>query len=156
MKNKSLFLDFDETEDVSVVLVRLKREQPFHELFFKINRLNSFKFFRKNDLEIEDYFGYYNFPIFEAFDRHTQVTFRIIINHSYDFRRKEKPIEGLFDLLEEEKYFIHPGINLILFSKEGNCDFSVINLPKELVSSVEEYKLYSEEKLYETILNYDE
>ena len=148
MKNKSLFLDFDETEDVSVVLVRLKREQPFHELFFKINRLNSFKFFRKNDLEIEDYFGYYNFPIFEAFDRHTQVTFRIIINHSYDFRRKEKPIEGLFDLLEEEKYFIHPGINLILFS--------VINLPKELVSSVEEYKLYSEEKLYEIILNYDE
>ena len=95
MKNKSLFLDFDETEDVSVALVRLKREQPFHELFFKINRLNSFKFFRKNDLEIEDYFGYYNFPIFEAFDRHTQVTFRIIINHSYDFRRKEKPIEGL-------------------------------------------------------------
>ena len=47
-------------------------------------------------------------------------------------------------------------LNLIIFSKEGNCDFSVINLPKELVSSVEEYKLSSEEKLYEIILNYDE
>lgn len=156
MKNKSLFLDFDETEDVLLVLVRLKKKLPFHELFFKINRLNSFQFFRKKDIEIEDYFGYYYFPIFEAFDKHTQITFRVIINQSYDFHRKEKPIEGLFDLLEEEKYFIHVGIDLILFSKEGDCDFSVINLPKELVNSIEEYTLSSEEELYETILNYDE
>ena len=80
----------------------------------------------------------------------------MIINQSYDFHRKEKPIEGLFDLLEEKKYFIHLGIDLILFSKEGDCDFSVINLPKELVNSIEEYTLSSEEELYETILNYDE
>lgn len=156
MKNKTLFLDFDHEEEISVALVKLKQKLPYHELFFKINQLNLFQFFRKKDLQVEDFSSYHSFPIFETFDELSQTTFRVMANQSCDVQRKEKPIEGLFDLIEEEKFFIREEVDFIIFSKEGGNNFSAIHLPEEYVNSVEEYWLYPEEELYQTILNYDE
>lgn len=154
MKSKALFLDFDNEEEILVVLVKLKQKLPYHELFFKINQLNLFQFFRKKDLQIEDFSGYHSFPIFEAFDEHTQTTFRVMLNRSFNFRRKERSIRGLFDFIEEERFFICEEVDLIIFSKERGNDFSVVHLPEGWVK--EEYQLSSEEELYQTILNYDE
>lgn len=79
----------------------------------------------------------------------------MMANQPINFERKEgKSIESLFELVEE-KYFINDDINFILFSKEGNDDFSTIKFPEELVE-VEDYFVNYEEELYQIILNYDE
>lgn len=149
-------MDFDEEEDISVGLIRLKKNIPYHELFFEINQQNTFSFSRKADLRIEDFLGIYYFPIFGAFDELTQAHFTIIANQSCDSERKEKPIEGLFDLIVEEKYFINRNIDFILFSKENGEDFTTLNLPKKSVFPMEIYTLNLGEELYQIILDYDE
>lgn len=155
MKNKKLILDLEEEDCISVGLVRLSKDIPHHELFFKINQQNQFYFSRKKDLLIEDFSGYYKFPIFEAFDESLKNTFIMMANQPINFERKEgKSIESLFELVEE-KCFINNNINFIIFSKEGNDDFSTINFPKEWVE-VENYSINYEEELYQIILNYDE
>ncbi|MDO4762949.1 MAG: IPExxxVDY family protein [Flavobacteriaceae bacterium] len=156
MKNKNLVLTFDEEEFVSVELLKLKQKIPYHELFFKINQQNSFYFSRRKDLVIEDDSGYYQFPVFEGFDEVRQITYTIIANQSYDFRRKEKQIVGLFDLIEEEKFFINSNIDFILFSKEGETDFSALNLPKDWFYTMQNCSLNLEDELYQIILDYDE
>lgn len=155
MKNKKLILDLEEEDCISVGLVRLSKDIPHHELFFKINQQNQFYFSRKKDLLVEYFSGYYNFPIFEAFDESLKNTFIMMANKSINFKRKEgKSIENLFELVEE-KCFINDNINFILFSREGNNDFSTIKFPKEWVE-VEDYSVNYEEELYQIILNYDE
>lgn len=149
-------MDFDEEEYVSVGGIKLKQKLPYHELFFKINQQNTFQFFRKKDLLIEDFSGFYNFPIFETYDDVTQNIYRVMVNKFCGFERKERPIEGLFDLVVEDKFFIDEDIDLIIFSKEECGDFSVVKIPEECLDSMEIYTLSSEEELYEIILNYDE
>lgn len=155
MKNNKFVLDFEE-EDVLVGILRLKQILPYHELFFKVNKLNPFHFSRKKDLKVEGFSGFYNFPIFETFDTVTQTKLRVIANQSYSFERKEKPIEGLFDLIEEDKFFINQNVDFILFSNENCADFSAINFPIEYFYQLEEYSLSSEDELYQIILDYDE
>lgn len=156
MKNKKLFLDLDEEECISVGLIRLKKKLPYHEFFFRINQQNTFQFCRKKDLLIEDFSGYYNFPIFEAYNKLAQTTYRIIANKSCGSQRKEKPIEELFDLITEDKFFINENIDFIIFSKEEGGDFSLMKIPEDWLQSMEFYTLSSEQELYQTILNYDE
>lgn len=155
MKNKKIFLDFDDEDSVLVGLIKLKQEMPYHELFFGINNLNQFNFVRKKDLEIRDFLGVYYFPQFETYDEVSQSTFIIFANKLCDFRKIEGANLSLFDTIGEEKFFVNKEIDFILFSKEGWEDFSGINLP-ESVSSVEEYCVEPEEELYEIITNYDE
>lgn len=156
MKNKKIFLDFDDEDSVLVGLIKLKQEIPYHELFFKINNLNRFNFVRKRDLEIRDFSGEYYFPQFETYDAVSQSTFIIFANRPCDFKKIESESQSLFDNIGEEKYFINREIDFILFSKEGWEDFSGINLPEEWTNLVEEYCVEPEEELYEIITNYDE
>lgn len=149
-------MSFDEEEFVSVGLLKLKQKSPYHELFFKINQQNSFYFSRRKDLMVEDDSGYYHFPIFEAFDEVKQTTYTIIANQSYDFKRKEKQIMGLFDFIEEEKFFINTNVDFIVFSKERETDFSSLHLPSEWFYPIENYSLNLEDELYQIILDYDE
>jgi len=53
-------LDDIEFEDITIALVRLAKDIPAHEFFYKINQNNNLSFSRKKDLVFHgDYFDYF-------------------------------------------------------------------------------------------------
>lgn len=143
-----------EEENISVGLIKLRKDIPYQELFFKINQLNPFNFTRKKDLQIEDNFGKYDFPIYEAFNEMTRSHFVVLVNKPCAIYQQETDEKSLFDLIET-KYLLKPEITLIIFAKEIWEDFSVINTPTEWVQDLQEYSLSQKEELYHIILNYE-
>ena len=125
MKNNKIFLDFEE-EEIVIGLIKLKQQIPHHELFFKVNQLNLFNFYRVDDLRAEDSFRCYKFPKFETYDELTQAKFTIFANKSFWSETKQT-------------------------SPDGWEDFSNINFPQDWVDSVEEHLLSSEQELYQII-----
>lgn len=154
MKTKKLFLDFDDEEPLLVGTIQRKQEISTHELLFKINQLNNFQFFRKSDLEVEDFSGIHHFPLYEAYDKLSQTKLIIIANQSCHYIRKT-PVGGLFDHIEE-KFFLREDIDFIIFAPSGGDDFSHITLPSEWLTPIECISIAPEEELYPIIWNYDE
>ena len=151
MKNNKIFLDFEE-EEILIGLIKLKQQISNHELFFKVNQLNLFNFYRADDLRAEDTFRSYKFPKFETYDELTQAKFTIFANKSFWSETKQTSPNELFQQGDEEKYFIDKEVDYIIFSKNGWEDFSNINFPQDWVDSVEEFQLSSEHELYQIII----
>ena len=151
MKSNKFFLDFEE-EEILIGLIKLKQQIPHHELFFKVNQLNLFNFYRADDLSAEDSFRSYKFPKFETYDELTQAKFTIFANKSFLSEIKQTSPNELFQQGDEEKYFIDKEVDYIIFSKNGWEDFSNINFPQDWVDSVEEFQLSSEHELYQIII----
>lgn len=147
-------MDFDDNEKIELGFLRFTQKISPHELFFKVNQQNAFKFSRKKDLIVEDSFGYYEFPQYEAYDELSQNHFIIISNKSSRYIRKT-PIRGLFDFIEE-KFFAKEEIDFLIFAKEGGNDFSKIVWPTDFVPMVKTCTISSEDELYPIILHYDE
>ncbi|WP_407404567.1 IPExxxVDY family protein [Chryseobacterium sp.] len=157
MENQKLY-DFDDIEfdDITIALVRLTKHIPDHEFFFKLNNHNHFSFSRIDDLILHsNYYNHY-FPRFEGYHKSSKTRFTFISNRSSQNKQKKTPTE-LFLYEENIKYLLNnqSEVEYILLCSEHFADFSVILLPENLVFPVQEYKLSSEEELYQIIQYYE-
>ncbi|KMQ67106.1 hypothetical protein ACM39_15090 [Chryseobacterium sp. FH2] len=149
-------LDDIEFEDITIGLVRLAKNIPDHEFFFKINHNNNLKFSRKQDLVLHgDYYDYF-FPRFEAYHKFTKTCFTFISNKSTESKQKKLQTE-LFSEEDNIKFLLNNQVEVqyILHSSEQFPDFSVILLPENLVFPIQDYTLGSEEELYQIIQYYE-
>lgn len=149
-------LDDIEFEDIAIGLVRLAKNIPAHEFFYKINQNNNLTFSRKQDMVFHgDYYDYY-FPRFEAYHKFTKTCFTFISNKSSESKQKKIQIE-LFSEEENIKFLLNNQVDVeyILHSSEQFPDFSVILLPENLVFPIQDYTLSSEEELYQIIQYYE-
>lgn len=149
-------LDDIEFEDITIGLVRLAKNIPDHEFFFKINRSNDFKFSRIKDLVFNGIYYDYYFPRFEGYHRFTKTCFTFISNKSSASKQKKLQTE-LFSEEENIKFLLnnHTEVEYILHSPEQFPDFSVILLPENLVFPIQDYNLSSDEELYQIIQYYE-
>ena len=149
-------IDNTEYEDIIIGLVRLAKHIPDHEFFFKINKKNNLNFTRiENFVFHGSYYDYY-FPRFEAYHKFTKTCFTFISNKSSGSKQKKIPAE-LFSEEENIKFLLnnHTEVEYILHSSEHFPDFSVILLPENLVFPIQDYKLSSDEELYQIIQYYE-
>ena len=150
--------DFDdlEFEDITIGLVRLAKNIPEYEFFFKINQNNDFKFSRIKDLVFQGVYYDYYFPRFEAYHNFTKTCFTFTTNQSSESKQKKIQTE-LFSEEENIKFLLNnqTEVEYILHSSEQFPDFSVILLPENLVFPIQDYNLSSEEELYQIIQYYE-
>ena len=156
MKHKKLFLDTVEEEAITVRLIKLAYHLPYHEVFFKINQLNSFQFYRIEDMVVEVQNHVYHFSRFETYDEGTKTPFMLISNVSHRMEKQEEIFE-LFNGANENKYLLSSlkDIDYIVTSQDEYADFSVIQLPKSLVGEIREYAINPHEDLYQLIHYYE-
>jgi len=149
-------LDDIEFEDITIGLVRLAKNIPDHEFFYKVNKSNDFKFSRIKDLAFHGIYYDYYFPRFEGYHRFTKTCFTFISNKSSDSKQKKLQTE-LFSEEENIKFLLNnqTEVEYILHSPEQFPDFSVILLPENLVFPIQDYNLSSEEELYQIIQYYE-
>ncbi|MET3035244.1 IPExxxVDY family protein [Chryseobacterium sp. NRRL B-14859] len=149
-------LDDIEFEDIAIGLVRLAKDIPAHEFFYKINQSNNLNFSRKKDLVFHgDYYDYF-FPRFEAYHKFSKTCFTFISNKSSESKQKKVQTE-LFTEEENIKFLLNNQVDVeyILHTSEQFPDFSVILLPENLVFPIQDYTLSSEEELYQIIQYYE-
>jgi hypothetical protein len=149
-------LDDIEFEDIAIGLVRLAKDVPAHEFFYKINQKNNLNFSRKKDLVFHGGYYDYFFPRFEAYHKYTKTCFTFISNKSSESKQKKIQTE-LFTEEENIKFLLNNQVDVeyILHSSEQFPDFSVILLPENLVFPIQDYTLSSEEELYQIIQYYE-
>jgi hypothetical protein len=149
-------LDDIEFEDISIGLVRLAKDVPAHEFFYKINQANNLSFSRKKDLVFHGGYYDYFFPRFEAYHKFSKTCFTFISNKSSESKQKKVQTE-LFTEEENIKFLLNNQVDVeyILHSSEQFPDFSVILLPENLVFPIQDYTLSSDEELYQIIQYYE-
>ncbi|WP_426476114.1 IPExxxVDY family protein [Chryseobacterium sp. CBSDS_008] len=149
-------LDDIEFEDIAIGLVRLAKDIPAHEFFYKINHTNDLNFSRKEDLVLHGGYYDYFFPRYEAYHKFTKTCFTFISNKSSESKQKKIQTE-LFTEEENIKFLLNNQVDVeyILHSSEQFPDFSVILLPENLVFPIQDYTLSSEEELYQIIQYYE-
>ncbi|GAA5100488.1 hypothetical protein GCM10023210_39060 [Chryseobacterium ginsengisoli] len=149
-------LDDIEFEDITIGLVRLAKNVPDHEFFYKVNQINDLKFKRISDFILHGSYYDYHFPRFEAYHKFTKTCFTFISNRSSESKQKKLQTE-LFSEEEYIKFLLNNQVEVqyILHSSEQFPDFSVILLPENLVFPIQDYTLSSEEELYQIIQYYE-
>ncbi|AYZ13902.1 IPExxxVDY family protein [Chryseobacterium arthrosphaerae] len=149
-------LDDIEFEDIAIGLVRLAKDIPAHEFFYKINQANNLSFSRKKDLVFHGGYYDYFFPRFEAYHKYSKTCFTFISNKSSESKQKKVQTE-LFTEEENIKFLLNNQVDVeyILHSSEQFPDFSVILLPENLVFPIQDYTLSSDEELYQIIQYYE-
>ncbi|CAA7390289.1 IPExxxVDY family protein [Chryseobacterium fistulae] len=149
-------IDDIEFEDITIALVRLVKNVPNHEFFYKINQINELTFSRSIDLMIPGAYYDYYFPRFEAYHKYTKTCFTFISNKSSDSKQKKLQTE-LFSEEKNIKFLLNnqADVQYILHSSEQFPDFSVILLPENLVFPIQDYTLSSDEELYQIIQYYE-
>jgi hypothetical protein len=149
-------LDDIEFEDIAIGLVRLAKNIPGHEFFYKINQINDLAFKRIDDLIFHGFYYDYFFPRFEAYHKFTKTCFTFISNKSSEGKQKKIQTE-LFTEEENIKFLLNnqADVEYILHSSEQFPDFSVILLPENLVFPIQDYTLSSDEELYQIIEYYE-
>lgn len=152
MKNKKIFLELDEQEEpLSVGWIRLRKKAPSHEVFFEINKLNSFTFKRTEDLKYKKFY----FSKFEGYHSETDTQYIIISNKSAPQRQKSE--ESLFSQVEEIKYLLpkNKDFEYIIYAKDNIPDFSLILLPENISFPIEKISIPSQNELYKLIQYYE-
>ncbi|UOU99786.1 IPExxxVDY family protein [Chryseobacterium daecheongense] len=149
-------IDDIEFEDITIGLVRLVKNIPDHEFFYKINKNSDLTFSRIKDLVYHGYYYDYYFPRFEAYHKFTKTCFTFISNQSSESKQKKQQTE-LFSEEENIKFLLNNQVEVeyILHSSEQFPDFSVILLPENLVFPIQDYTLSSDEELYQIIQYYE-
>lgn len=149
-------LDDIEFENITIGLVRLAKNIPDHEFFFKVNVNNDLKFSRIKDLVFNGIYYDYFFPRYEAYHKYTKTCFTFISNKSSESNQKKIQTE-LFSGEDNIKFLLNnqTEVEYILHSSEQFPDFSVILLPENLVFPIQDYNLSSEEELYQIIQYYE-
>jgi hypothetical protein len=149
-------LDDIEFEDITIGLVRLAKDIPAHEFFYKINQSKNLIFSRKKDLVFHGAYFDYFFPRYEAYHKFSKTCFTFISNKSSESKQKKVQTE-LFTEEENIKFLLNNQVDVeyILHSSEQFPDFSVILLPENLVFPIQDYTLSSDEELYQIIQYYE-
>ncbi|ROH96701.1 IPExxxVDY family protein [Chryseobacterium daecheongense] len=149
-------IDDIEFEDITIGLVRLVKNIPDHEFFYKINKNSDLTFSRIKDLVYHGSYYDYHFPRFEAYHKFTKTCFTFISNQSSESKQKKQQTE-LFSEEENIKFLLNNQVEVeyILHSSEQFPDFSVILLPENLVFPIQDYTLSSDEELYQIIQYYE-
>ena len=149
-------IDDIEFEDITIGLVRLAKNIPDHEFFYKVNQNNYLTFKRIEDVILHGSYYDYFFPRFEAYHKFTKTCFTFISNRSAESKQKKLQTE-LFSEEENIKFLLNNQVEVqyILHSSEQFPDFSVILLPENLVFPIQDYTLGSEEELYQIIQYYE-
>ena len=152
MGTQNIILDDYQEDDLLLGLIRTVKQIPEYEFIFQINKVNTFCFYRIEDLQYcGEYYDHY-FTVYEGYDKENKNCIKIISNKSVRNIQK-KEITELFIDEEKEKYLItkYKDIDYIIKTSDGIDDFSVILLPKFLAFEVQEYILSSHEELYQTL-----
>jgi hypothetical protein len=82
--SKKIFLELEDDEPINIGLIRQAKRLPDYEMFFEINKLNSFNFCRIDDLKYKKF----NFPKFETYHPETKTCYHIVANKSIPIRKK--------------------------------------------------------------------
>lgn len=155
MKNIKLTLDIEE-ETLQIGLVRLVRQMPDYEFFFKVNQCNAFKFSRIENFEMQQNGSMYQFGRYQTHDTVTKSTYTFIANKSHS----AKPLaefNDLFSHLYEPMQILpkYSEVDYILLTKEFFNDFSVILLPEKLTFPIQEVTLSPEHQFYQILQYYE-
>lgn len=157
MKKQKILLDIEEeTDELTLGLVRLAKEVPDSELFFHINSLNKFQFSRIKDLVIKGFYKDYHFPRFQAFHHDSKVCMHFIANNSSHYIQKEISTD-LFSDDQEHRYLLDHfrDVDYIIWTSEPFDDFSVILLPENLMFQIQCFPICSNDELFQLIQYYD-
>lgn len=152
LKNKKILLDLDdEDEPMNVGFLRLTKRLPDYEMFFEINKINSFNFSRIEDLNVKKFF----YARFEAHHPETKSCYNIVANKSIP--KKKNTSNELFAQAEEIKFLMpkNKDIDYIIYAKDSFQDFSLILLPENILFQIQEYSLQPNSELYKLIHYYE-
>ncbi len=157
MKIKKQYLKLEEDlTEIDVGLIRLAKPIPEHELFFFINKINTFKFKRVDDIQIKGEYYDHSFSRYQAYDRSSKNCYSFISNKSIvSIKKKEQ--NQLFSDESNIKFLLnlHQDVDYILSNSDMFAEFSLILLPENFVFQIQEYPLSSEEELYQLIQYYE-
>ena len=156
MKNKKIFLDIFDEETLQVGLIRMAKKIPEHEMFFEINRHNTFCFNRIEDLKWGCADNEFSFSRYEAHHPEFQTCYHIIANRSFPNRRRENQNE-LFGDTSEVSYLMpkNTDVDYVFHAKESFNDFSVILLPENIFFRTQEFTLSPKSSLYQLLQYYE-
>lgn len=156
MKNLNLILDDEDEEIITWGLVRLSKQLPDYELFFHINQINSNQFKRIDDLKISSTYYQHSYPRFEINIPEAKTCLQFIANQSSEFKQI-KEITELFIEEEETQWLLptHKDVDYIIKTSDTFADFSVILLPESLLFQIQDYRLSSNDELYQLIQYYE-
>lgn len=151
LKAKKIFLDLDDEKPIDIGLIRLAKKIPDYEIFFEINKLNSFNFYRTDDLK----FKKFSFTKFEAYHPETKTCYQIIANKSLPNRKKTA--NELFSQAEEIKFLMpkNKDVEYIIYAKDSFPDFSLILLPENILFQIQDYSIQPQHELYKLIQYYE-
>mgnify|MGYP000010409434 CR=1 FL=1 len=151
MKNKKLFLELDDDEPMNIGLIRLTKKAPNYEVFFEINKLNSFQFYRTDDLIAEEF----SFSKFETYLPETKTYYHVLANKSAPL--KQKTTDELFSQTEEIKFLLpkNKDVEYIIYAKDSFPDFSLLLLPENILQPIQDYSLQPQNELYKLIQYYE-
>jgi hypothetical protein len=71
--SKKIFLELEEDEPINIGLIRQAKRLPDYEMFFEINKVNSFNFYRIDDIKYKKF----SFPKFETYHPKTKLAFKL-------------------------------------------------------------------------------
>lgn len=156
MKNLNLILDDEDEEIITWGLVRLSKQLPDYELFFHINQLNSNQFKRIDDLKLSGIYYQHSHPRFEISIPEAKICFQFIANQSSE-SKQIKEITELFIEEEETQWLLptHKDVDYIIKTSDTFADFSVILLPESLLFQIQDYRLSSNDEIYQLIQYYE-
>ncbi len=156
MKAQKFTLEIEEDDEITLGLVRLAKEVPDYELFYHLNKLNSFKFSRIKDIIYYGDYYTYNFPRFQGFHNDTQICIHFIANKCSQSLQIKKSTE-LFNNEEDTKYLLpnFTDVDYLIKTSEPFDDFSLILLPENLMFQIQDFQLSPTEELYQLIQYYD-
>ena len=156
MKIKKLFLDEEEEEHLNLGLVRLSKDLPAHELFYKINNLNEFKFTRIKDITIYGKYYRYNFSRFEAYHHLSKNCIQIISNKS-EVSYKIKEQKELFNSESETRFLFNEltDVDYLIKTSDFIDDFSLILFPENSVFNIQTFPLSSIDERHQLIKYYE-
>ena len=156
MEIQKIILDDIEDEETTLGLVRLAKQIADYELFFHINRINSFHFERIEDLVTQGTYYTYQHTVFKGYHRDSKTCFHFISNKSSQcFQKKE--ITELFTNEQNFNFLINhfTETDFIIKSSDKFTDFSLILLPENLTFQIQEIQLSSTSELYQMLQYYE-
>lgn len=149
--SKKIFLELEEDEPINIGLIRQAKRLPDYEMFFEINKVNSFNFYRIDDIKYKKF----SFPKFETYHPENKTCFQIIANKSLPNRKKTS--NELFSQAEEIKFLMpkNRDVDFIIYAKDSFADFSLILLPNNILFQIQDFSLNPKTELYKLLQYYE-
>lgn len=141
----------DDDEPINIGLLRLIKKLPDYEMFFEMNKLNTYKFSRIEDLKVKKFY----FSRFQTYHPETKTIYQVLSNKSAPVRKKTS--NELFAQAEEIKYLMpkNKDADFIIYAKDSIPEFSLFLLPENILFQIQEFSLEPQNELYKLIQYYE-